>query len=75
MTEVRSEGNLLNGNKYPDILDNTVNLIVPLHSKTEEELIRKKAGEVFTEKQFSVIKTLKIKHHFNGCFFVFQAFV
>lgn len=75
MTEIKSEGNVLNGNKYPDILDNTVNLIVPLHNETEEERIRRKAGEVFTGKQVSVIKTLKIKHHFNGYFFVFQASV
>jgi hypothetical protein len=33
MTEVKAEGNILNPKKYPDILGNTVNLVIPCHQK------------------------------------------
>lgn len=73
MTEVKKESNLLNKSQYPDILDNPLNFIVPLHKETDEEDICKKAKKVFLGKQPSAIKKLKIKHHFNGYFFVFQS--
>jgi hypothetical protein len=69
MTEVRAEGNILNTKKYPNIKDNTINLIVPCHDKQDEELTIKRFSTVCDISQFM---QLKIKHHLNGYFIVFQ---
>jgi len=69
MTEVKAEGNILNPKKYPDILDDTINLVIPCHSKQEENLTVKRFSTVFNLSQF---KQLTIKHHLNGNFTVFQ---
>jgi len=69
MTEVKAEGNILNSMKYPDIKDNTINLIVPYHTEQDKELATKRLSAVCDINQFTL---LKIKHHLNGYFFVFQ---
>ena len=69
MTEVKTEGNILNSRKYPDIKDNTINLIVPCHSDQDQELAIRRLSSVCTADQFTL---LKIKHHLNGYFLVFQ---
>jgi hypothetical protein len=69
MTEVKTDGNILNTTKYPDIRDNTINLIIPCHNKQDEELAIKHFSSVCDPSQFM---QLKIKHHLNGYFIVFQ---
>jgi hypothetical protein len=69
MTEVKAEGNILNPKKYPDILDDTINLIIPCHSEQDGSLTLKRFSAVFDMSQF---KHFKIKHHLNGNFTVFQ---
>jgi hypothetical protein len=69
MTEVKAEGNILNPRKYPDILDDTINLIIPCHTEQDGNLARKRFSTVFDRSQF---KQFKIKHHLNGNFTVFQ---
>ena len=69
MTEVKAEGNILNTQKYPDIKDNTINLIVPCHSIQDEELTIKCLSSICDLNEFTM---LKIKHLLNGYFFVFQ---
>jgi len=69
MTEVKAEGNILNPKKYPDILDNTINLIIPCHQKQDEALTVKRFSTVFDLSQF---RQFTIKHHLNGNFTVFQ---
>jgi hypothetical protein len=69
MTEVKAEGNILNPKKYPDILGNTINLVIPCHQKQDEELTIKRFATVFDLSQF---KQFTIKHHLNGNFTVFQ---
>jgi hypothetical protein len=69
MTEVKAEGNILNPKKYPDILDDTINLMIPCHSEQEEVTTVKRFSAVFDLSQF---KHFKIKHHLNGYFLVFQ---
>jgi hypothetical protein len=69
MTEVKAEGNILNPKKYPEILDNTINLIIPCHTKQEEALTIKRFSAVLDLSQF---QHLTIKHHLNGYFTVFQ---
>jgi hypothetical protein len=69
MTEVRAEGNILNPKKYPDISNDTINLIVPCHNEQDEKLTVKRFSTVCDISQF---KQLKIKHHLNGYFTAFQ---
>jgi len=73
MTEVKAEGNILNRKKYPEILDNTLNLILPSHSENEDRLNPDKMNVVFNS--LSSFKTFQIKHHFNGNFLVFQLLI
>ena len=69
MTEVKAEGNILNPNKYPQIIDNTLNFILPSHSEDEDCLNFDKMSLVFGNEMF---ESFYIKHHFNGNFLVFQ---
>lgn len=73
MTEVKAEGNILNPKKYPEICDDTLNLVLPCHSDKDENDIIGKARHVFGKKVFDEFKVFKIKHHFNGYFLVFQS--
>lgn len=72
MTEVNAEGNLLNPKKYPEILDDTLNLLFPVYSVEEENTILSKFNKVFTKNEQKGFTILKIKHHYNGYFLVFQ---
>lgn len=69
MTEVKAEGNILNPVKYPQILDNTLNFVVPSHSNDEDRLNFDKMKLVLGNDNFV---SFHIKHHFNGNFLVFQ---
>ena len=70
MTEVKAEGNILNVKKYPEIFDDTLNLILPSHSEDEDRLNLDKMNVVFDN--LNSFKIFQIKHHFNGNFLVFQ---
>ncbi len=70
MTEVKAEGNILNTKKYPEIFDDTLNLILPSHSEDEDRLNLDKMNVVFDN--LNSFKIFQIKHHFNGNFLVFQ---
>jgi len=72
MTEVKAEGNILNSKKYPEIIDNTLNFLLPIYSKKDEDEIMKKFNLVFSIKEQEEFNIIKIKHHFNGYFLVFQ---
>jgi hypothetical protein len=69
MTEVKAEGNILNTKKYPNIADNTINMVIPCHDKQDEELTIKRFSSVCDITQF---RQQKIKHLLNGYFTVFQ---
>ena len=69
MTEVKAEGNILNPNKYPQIIDNTLNFILPSYSSDEDRLNFDKMSLVFGDDKF---ESFHIKHHLNGNFLVFQ---
>lgn len=69
MTEVKAEGNILNSSKYPQILENTLNFILPSHTKEEDLLNFDKMNLVFDNEK---LNHFYIKHHFNGNFLVFQ---
>lgn len=72
MTEVKSEGNILNTNKYPEIKDDTLNFILPCHDDGQEKDIHSKLRMVFTQAELNVFSIIKIKHHLNGYFIVIQ---
>lgn len=72
MTEVKSEGNILNSIKYPQIKDNTLNFILPCHNETDEKEIIDKFKSIFGRNKIKQFEIFKIKHHFNGFFLVFQ---
>jgi hypothetical protein len=70
MTEVKAEGNILNKNQYPEIDDNTINLVVPLHG--ENEILMQRFNAVFDTNEVKQYKIFVLKHHLNGHFLVFQ---
>lgn len=72
MTEVKPEGNILNASQYPEIKDNTLNLVVPYHSEDEKVDVLQKAEFVMGEKAMNHINTFSLKHPLNGWFVVFQ---
>ena len=72
MTEVKAEGNILNSKKYPEIKDDTLNLVLPCHNKKEENNILHKVSLAFNRKELKAFNIFKIKHHFNGYFLILQ---
>lgn len=72
LTEVKPEGNILNSKRYPQILDDTVNLVVPYHSEEERADVVSKMGSVVGPRTMKQVKVLPIKHPLNGWFVAFQ---
>jgi len=72
MTEVKSEGNILNPKKYPEISDDSLNLVLPYHTEQDKSLIMKKILSVFGKSGLKKNNIFPIKHYFNGYFLVFQ---
>lgn len=72
MTEVKAEGNILNARKYPEIKDNTINLVVPMRSAKDEALTLRRFISVFGGSGMARFDRFKIKHLLNGYFSVFQ---
>lgn len=72
MTEVKAEGNILNAKKYPEIKDDTLNLILPCHNDEQERDTREKLKGIFSKTDLQNFSIFKIKHHFNGHFLVLQ---
>jgi hypothetical protein len=73
MTEVKAEGNILNDEKYPEIGDNTISLLLPKHSEEELKLIQDKFNLAFDENLRNEFTSFDIKHHYNGYFRVYKA--
>jgi hypothetical protein len=72
MTEVKADGNILNSSKYPEIIDDTLNLIIPCDNQVDKDNILSKFNLVFKKNEIQKFKMFKIKHHLNGYFLVFQ---
>lgn len=71
--EVKPQSNILNPDQYPEILDDTLNLICPFHSEDEKEELIEKMDIVVGAERLQELKILQIKHPLNGWFLVFQA--
>lgn len=76
MTEVKAGANILNSNQYPQIRDDTLNLIVPCHGDIEQSQEENKMKIAFGEMEcanlFPQMEISVLQHHFNGNFLVFQ---
>jgi hypothetical protein len=72
IAEVKPEGNILNSKMYPEILDDTINLVVPYHSDDERTDVVAKVEMVIGQQEMENFRALSIKHPFNGWFVVFQ---
>ena len=72
MTEVKKEGNLLNAKLFPEILDNTINLVLPCYTEVEKENHIKLIQSELKTKNYKSLKSFTIKHPLNGPFLVLQ---
>lgn len=72
LTEVKPEGNILNSKMYPDIMADTINLVVPYHSDEERADVISKVSSVIGQREMEQIRVVSIKHPLNGSFVVFQ---
>ncbi len=72
LSEVKPEGNILNSKMYPDILDDTLNFVVPYHSEEERTAVVSKLTSVVGPREMKRIRTFSIKHPLNGWFVAFQ---
>ncbi|PIU56416.1 MAG: hypothetical protein COS89_06015, partial [Deltaproteobacteria bacterium CG07_land_8_20_14_0_80_38_7] len=68
----KAEGNILNSKKYPEIKDDTLNLILPYHDEQQEKDVYQKISTVFQKEELEAFQIFKIKHHLNGYFLVLQ---
>lgn len=73
LADVKPEANILNSAQYPEIIDDTINLVCAFHSQDEKEDLIAKMGFVLGVKQLSKLNVFQIKHPFNGPFLVFQS--
>ena len=73
LTEVKPEGNILNPKQYPEIVDDSLNFIVPFHSEEEKAAVLEKMEFVLGKTGAKKFKVFSLKHPLNGWFVVFQA--
>lgn len=72
LTEVKPEGNILNPKQYPEIVDDSLNFILPYHSEEEKAGVLEKMQMVVGKTGLKKFKTFSLKHPLNGWFIVFQ---
>lgn len=71
MTEVKREANLLNGHQYPEIVDDSLNLVIPIRDPEADQGIVQLARDALGD-LFELVQTKHVKHPLNGWFVVFQ---
>jgi hypothetical protein len=72
LTEVKPEGNILDSKQYPEILDDSINFLVPYYSEDEKADALKKMEIVMGKNAMSKFHIFSLKHPLNGWFVVFQ---
>jgi hypothetical protein len=72
LTEVKPEGNILDSKQYPEILDNSINFLVPYYSDKEKADVLEKMKLVIGKGAMSKFEMFSLKHPLNGWFVVFQ---
>ncbi|NPV87158.1 MAG: hypothetical protein HPY45_14265 [Anaerolineae bacterium] len=71
MTEVKAQANILDSRRYPQIKENSLNLILPLHGN-REQLLEQFQSVGKEENVPEAFETICFKHPLNGDFLVFQ---
>lgn len=72
LVEVKPDANILSPRHYPEILDDTLNLVCPFHSEDEKEELISNVATVIGTDQLGKLNIFPIKHPLNGWFLVFQ---
>ena len=72
LTDVKPQGNILDPSRYPEILDDTLNFIVPFHNDDQKLEIIQKMQLVVGKNGMKKFKIFPLKHPLNGWFLVFQ---
>ena len=70
MTEVRKQGNILSSRSYPQIRDNTINLVIPSHTDDDKAASMKHIRQALSKAELAEARQFVISHPFNGDFFV-----
>src|SRR5260221_12030967 len=73
LTEVKPEENILDSKQYPEILDDSINFLVPYYSEKEQADVLEKMEIVMGKDAMSKFHIFSLKHPLNGWFVVFQA--
>ncbi|MCH9666019.1 MAG: hypothetical protein K0U41_09275 [Gammaproteobacteria bacterium] len=72
MSEARQEANILNDSKYPLILDDSANLILPLTNVKTRDHYVSIMEQVFSKEEYKQLKVTVLKHLIDGEFLLFQ---
>ena len=72
LTEVKPEGNILDSKQYPEILDDSINFLVPYYSEEEKASVLEKMEIVMGKNAMKNFNIFSLKHPLNGWFVVFQ---
>jgi hypothetical protein len=72
LAEVKPDANILSPKQYPEILDDTLNLVCPFHSEDEKEELISNVASVMGTNELGILNIFPIKHPLNGWFLVFQ---
>lgn len=72
MTEVKKEGNILNSKQYPQISDDSLNLVVPCRQESEMAFHIRKINQCVAEELYRQLASFTFHHPLNGPFLVFQ---
>jgi len=72
LTEVKPEGNILDSKQYPQILDDSINFLVPYYGEEEKASALEKMEFVMGKDAMNKFHIFSLKHPLNGWFVVFQ---
>ena len=70
MTEAENEGNILNPQLYPKIMDNTLSLVSPIQSDADKDKLRQYWRQALSGSELLTGEKFTITHPFNGDFLV-----
>lgn len=70
MTEAATESNILNSQQYPQIKDNTINLVIPNHPADDFAQRMNHLRQALATSEWEQAVESTITHPFNGDFFV-----
>lgn len=72
LTDVKPQGNILDPSQYADIMDDTLNFVVPFHNENQKLDVIQKMQLVAGKNGMKKFTSFPLKHPLNGWFLVFQ---